>query len=231
MHYNVFHFKTEEIDSLLYPLLQQDGFHGYSLIGTLFSPCWQQYRKLNSHLRCTSINLELGEWFPDLTLRAEVGSQSPSALNLRFQRGWQWREKKKKNSSMVWGTGHMKHTVPLYEKWGEVKAECKHTDSVRGFVSCLTFKCKNTSQIWATKVWLQSYLHGIGPFLFKWISCHHSEENLLHFRSGRHKSGKKGEVRALYPKQASSFIQERIWPPLEYRETECKGYPHLENGL
>lgn len=61
----------------------------------------------------------------------------------------------------------MKHTVPLYEKWGEVKAECKYTDSVRGFVSCLTFKCKNTSQIWATKVWLQSYLHGIGPFLFK----------------------------------------------------------------
>lgn len=182
---NGFHFKTEEIDLLLYSLLQQDGFYGYSLIGTLFFPCWQQYRKLNSHLFfCISINVKPGEWFPDLALRAEFGSLSPSASHLRSWGGWWWKGKKRRAFLWAhgWGMGHRKQAACLCEKGGEDKAECKH-------INCLFrvwHNCKNMSQVLATKVldliasaWnLAKYC----PICFnEWVRLRHSEENLLPF--------------------------------------------------
>lgn len=182
---NGFHFKTEEIDLLLYLLLQQDGFYGYSLIGTLFFPCWQQYSKLNSHLFCISINVKPGEWFPDLAPRAEFGSLSPSASHLRSWGGWWWGIKKRRAFLWAhgWGMGRRKETASMSVlEMGEDKAECKH-------INCLFgewHNCKNVSQVLAAEVfdliisaWNLAKYH---PTCFnEWVKLCHSEENLLPF--------------------------------------------------
>lgn len=97
----------------------------------------------------------------------ESRSWLPVSFSLEFEisKGIAMEEKKRKNSSMVWGTGHMKHTVPLYGKWGEVKAECKHTNA-HSEAYCLAWHWSAKIQV---RFGLQNFGYRImelGPFCF-----------------------------------------------------------------
>lgn len=149
------------------------------------------------------MNVEPGEWFPDLKL-SRICLPVSAALHLRSWGGWWWRKGKKRTvslgSSMGWGTGHSIQKQHLCMRHGEKPRQNASKSTVYLGV---WQNCKNTNQALVMEVYdiivsawnLPEYCpicfnERLNQFAILNKTCFHS---VLLWCTGRHKGEKKSK--------------------------------------
>lgn len=99
------------------------------------------------------MNVEPGEWFPDLKL-SRICLPVSAALHLRSWGGWRWRKGKKRTvslgSRMGWGTGHSIQKQDLCMRHGEKPRQ--NANKLTVYLG-VWHNCKNTNQALVMEVY------------------------------------------------------------------------------